>query len=169
MSCHHLNHTYSTFSFTLARAISSFHLCCSASSRDLLRLEMVCWSSLFSLLIRSTSAGVNFWFCRRRCSSFCSCFRDSRWLPAEGHRGKQKHDEYEIRSNPQLGLERGIQSYCRSPNKPTCDHITDYLKHPGNHVLIWTWTLFSYNKSGRSNLQNNFWSTVRHWIIIIIN
>lgn len=71
----------STFSFTLARAISSFHLCCSASSRDLLRLEMVCWSSLFSLLILSTSAGVNFWFC-----SWCwrlsrSCFRTSRWLP----------------------------------------------------------------------------------------
>lgn len=70
----------STFSFTLARAISSFHLCCSASSRDLLRLEMVCWSSLFSLLILSTSAGVNFWFCSWCWRSSRSCFRTSRWL-----------------------------------------------------------------------------------------
>lgn len=69
-----------TFSFNLARAISSFHLCCSAFSRDSLRLEMVCWSSLFSLLILSTSAGVNFWFCKSTCSSFLSCFRLSRWL-----------------------------------------------------------------------------------------
>ena len=75
-----------TFSFTLARAISSFHLCCSESSRLLLILVRVCWSSLFSLLILSTSAGVNFWFFRRCCSSSCSCFRDSRWLAAKWQR-----------------------------------------------------------------------------------
>lgn len=74
----HTSGEWRTFSLTLARAISSFHLCCSASSRDLLRLVMVCWSSLFSLLILSTSAGVNFWFCSWTCRASRSCFRDSR-------------------------------------------------------------------------------------------
>lgn len=114
--------TNNTFSFTLARAISSFHLCCSASSRDLLRLEMVCWSSLFSLLILSTSAGVNFWFCNCCCSSSCSCFRHSRWLTGKKMIGKQ-NDAYEIKSNPRVWLERDVQSYCWEYNKLNYDLI----------------------------------------------
>lgn len=78
--CDHISREWGTFSFTLARAISSLHFCSSASSRDFLRVLMFCWSSSLFLLIFSTSAGVNFWFCSWTCSASRSCFRDARWL-----------------------------------------------------------------------------------------
>lgn len=72
-----------TVSLALARAISSFHMCCSACSRLLLRLLMVCCSSLFSQLILSMSAGVNFWVDKMCWSRDSSCFRVSTCSPTQ--------------------------------------------------------------------------------------
>jgi len=66
-----------TFSLVLDRLTSSFQTSCSASSRLWFKLWTVCCSSFLSRLIRSISAGVNFWFSRMCCSLILSCFRPS--------------------------------------------------------------------------------------------
>lgn len=68
-----------TLSMVLPTVISSFQASCWASSRLRFRVFTVCCSSFLSLLMRSMSAGENFWFSRMCWSLACSLFRLSSW------------------------------------------------------------------------------------------